>query len=520
MNVFVLTTGRSGSVTFAEACRHITNYTTGHETRVGLVGADRLAYPDDHIEVDDRLAWLLGRLEDAYGDRAFYVHLRRDEQATAASRMRRWNKPLMRAYRNGILWDVSPDVSRLDVALDLNRTVTATSSSSCATRARSCASTSRRRAQTFPEFWKRIGAQGDLEAALEELHLHHHAGTERRPTPRPGARSRRLAGAHPGAPAPPRPDVGGRPHGQPALWNASGAPSSVGPWASSRTPTTPWPTPWTTPATRASSARRPSPGRSWATPPASSAASAPCSSRQPTRRWWPAWPTTRRYREDPLGRLSRTSAYVTATSYGAMPEVEQAVRIVRAAHRRVKGVSHRGIPYRADDPPLAAWVHNSLTDSFLVCNQVYGARPLSTEEADRFVREQARIGRLLDAEALPETAAELSRWIAEHPAVAPSPGMREAVDFLRDPPLDPAVKVAYQVLASAAVATIPPRIRHVAGPEAASWRRRTWATPRWPAMRWALGASPRWRQALLRVGAPVPEHRFKQKRPFETLEQR
>ena len=38
------------------------------------------------------------------------------------------------------------------------------------------------------------------------------------------------------------------------------------------------------------------------------------------------------------------------------------------------------------------------------------------------------------------------------------------------------------------------------------------------AMRWALGSSPRWRQALLRVGAPVPEHRFKQKRPFETLE--
>ena len=80
MNVFVLTTGRSGSVTFAEACRHITNYTAGHETRVGLVGDDRLAYPGDHIEVDDRLAWLLGRLEDAYGDAAFYVHLRRDEQ--------------------------------------------------------------------------------------------------------------------------------------------------------------------------------------------------------------------------------------------------------------------------------------------------------------------------------------------------------------------------------------------------------------------------------------------------------
>jgi hypothetical protein len=41
--------------------------------------------------------------------------------------------------------------------------------------------------------------------------------------------------------------------------------------------------------------------------------------------------------------------------------------------------------------------------------------------------------------------------------------MRDAVDFLRDPPLDPAVKLAYQVLTSAAIATIPPRVRRVQG---------------------------------------------------------
>ena len=190
MNVFVLTTGRSGSVTFAEACRHITNYTAGHETRVGLVGAERLAYPNDHIEVDDRLAWFLGRLEEAYGDRAFYVHLRRDERATAASRMRRWNKPLMRAYRNGILWDVSPDVSRLELALDLNRTVTANIEHFLRHKGQVMRIDIETARQSFPEFWKRIGAEGDLEAALEELTFHHHAGTERRPTPRPTPRQR------------------------------------------------------------------------------------------------------------------------------------------------------------------------------------------------------------------------------------------------------------------------------------------------------------------------------------------
>ena len=72
-----------------------------------------------------------------------------------------------------------------------------------------------------------------------------------------------------------------------------------------------------------------------------------------------------RYREDPLGRLSRTSAYVTATSFGAMPEVEAAVNAVRRAHAPVRGTSHRDRGYRAGAAPLAAWVHNALTDSFL-----------------------------------------------------------------------------------------------------------------------------------------------------------
>ena len=224
-----------------------------------------------------------------------------------------------------------------------------------------------------------------------------------------------------------------------------------------------------------------------------------------------------RYREDPLGRLSRTSDYVTATSYGAMPEVEQAVRIVRAAHRRVVGISHRGVAYRADDPPLAAWVHNSLTDSFLACYRAYGARRLSQAEADRFVREQARIGRLLDAEPIPETADELSRWVAQHPAVAPSPGMREAVAFLREPPLDPAVLFGYRVLASAAIVIIPPQIRQALAIKPRPGARSVGQAST-TIMRWALANSPRWRQALLRVDAPIDERLFKQKAPFETLE--
>ena len=49
MNVFVLSSGRSGTVTFAAACKHIKGYSVGHEQNVYLTGKDRFSYPDNHI---------------------------------------------------------------------------------------------------------------------------------------------------------------------------------------------------------------------------------------------------------------------------------------------------------------------------------------------------------------------------------------------------------------------------------------------------------------------------------------
>lgn len=216
-----------------------------------------------------------------------------------------------------------------------------------------------------------------------------------------------------------------------------------------------------------------------------------------------------RYREDPLGRLSRTSAYVTATTYGAMPEVDRAVATVRRIHNLVVGVSSRGIPYDASHPGFSAWVHNALTDSFLVANQVYGADPLSPSEADRFVTEQTRVGELLGADPMPRTAPGLADWLVDHPDIGPSPEMSDAVDFLTHPPLEPGVRFGYRLLLDAAVATLPGRLRSILGLEkkrrAVMVGRSTVAT-----LRWALGYSPSWKLALIRVGEPVPDGLFRQ----------
>lgn len=222
------------------------------------------------------------------------------------------------------------------------------------------------------------------------------------------------------------------------------------------------------------------------------------------------------YRDDPLGRLSRTSAYVTASTFGAGPEVEQAVAVVRAAHRVVHGRSHRGRPYSATDQALAAWVHNVLTDSFLSAYRHFGPQRLTRSEADQFVLEQSRLGRMLDAHPLPETAETLANWIRDHPDLGPSPGMVEAMRFLGRPSgLGPGQAIGYRILFAAAVATLPARLTQLLGAEPrpqAEIAGRNLVR----ALRWALGSSPSWHLALIRMGAAVPPGLFRQPLPIDT----
>jgi uncharacterized protein (DUF2236 family) len=196
-----------------------------------------------------------------------------------------------------------------------------------------------------------------------------------------------------------------------------------------------------------------------------------------------------------------------------MPEVERAVAVVRGRHRPVAGCSDRGLPYDASDPGLSAWVHNSLTDSFLTAYRIYGARPCPPADADRYVREQTKVGELLGADPLPDTAAALSAWVAGHPGLAASPASAQAISFLHRPPLPPAIRAAYRVLLRAAAATLPKRIREIVGVPSRPGgllAGRAAVT----ALRWSLRSSPDWRLALVRTGsAPPPGARFRQPLP-------
>ncbi|MGI9586498.1 MAG: oxygenase MpaB family protein [Acidimicrobiia bacterium] len=226
------------------------------------------------------------------------------------------------------------------------------------------------------------------------------------------------------------------------------------------------------------------------------------------------------YDQDALGRLSRTSSYVTATAFGAIPEVDEAIHRVRRAHTPVKGVSHRGERYSASGRQFATWVHAVLAESFLVANQHFGRKRLTIEQADGYVVEQSELGTRLHADILPPTAYELTKWITEHRDLAPSPGMHRTVSFLKSPPLPRSVSLGYRVLYKAAVSTIPEPLRAILGvspvPGAQAVGRQLVRT-----LRWTMGSSPSWWLAIERTGADFPEGvRFRRPPPADGVQPR
>lgn len=168
MNVFILNSGRCGSTTFIQACSHISNYTALHESRCGLIGPERLNYPDNHIEADNRLSWFLGRLDQEYGDDAFYVHLKRDRQATAESFARRADFGIMEAYREGIVLELQGAPTAHEIALDYLDTVEANIGHFLKDKSLKMAFHLEQAKVDFQTFWEWIGASGTLELALLE----------------------------------------------------------------------------------------------------------------------------------------------------------------------------------------------------------------------------------------------------------------------------------------------------------------------------------------------------------------
>jgi uncharacterized protein (DUF2236 family) len=183
--------------------------------------------------------------------------------------------------------------------------------------------------------------------------------------------------------------------------------------------------------------------------------------------------------EDPRTRLLRTDERMSRIYFGTVEQAERTGRIVRAMHRRVRGVTTEdygpipaGTEYDASDPRLGLWVLATLADSALVYRErVLGA--LDPDDRERYWAEYRRVGELLGLppDSMPATVADLrdyidgrladdSLWINDE--------RRELTKrMILSPPFTGVLRVAvmpiHETVKLISIGMLPPRVRELLG---------------------------------------------------------
>ena len=140
------------------------------------------------------------------------------------------------------------------------------------------------------------------------------------------------------------------------------------------------------------------------------------------------------YRQDPFQRARATLGYVLTTTFGNTDAATALIEHVKRVHSHVNGTRPDGAPYRALDPELIAWVHTCIPWMIMRAFE-HTKRPLAQEERDRYLAEQAIIGRMGGAEWVPTTAAELDDYVETmRPRLSVNGQTREFLDFLMTSP--------------------------------------------------------------------------------------
>lgn len=136
------------------------------------------------------------------------------------------------------------------------------------------------------------------------------------------------------------------------------------------------------------------------------------------------------YESQPLRRARNTLGYVVQTTFGSTAAATGVIERVKKVHSRIKGETLDGRPYEALDPELIAWVHTCIPMAIMEAFDRYN-RPLSIEERDAYLREQAVIGRMGGATWVPESQAELAEYVESvRPKLAVNEQTRAFLGFL------------------------------------------------------------------------------------------
>lgn len=141
------------------------------------------------------------------------------------------------------------------------------------------------------------------------------------------------------------------------------------------------------------------------------------------------------FREDMLGRLRRTSQFISGTTFAPTRDATALIEKVKSIHLRVTGIDAYGTPYAASDPDLLVWVHVAEAYSFLQSHLRYRNPSLSSAEQDRYYQEFARVAESLGAVNVPDSVAAVEAYLqAMRPQLRCDERTREVVRLLRNAP--------------------------------------------------------------------------------------
>jgi uncharacterized protein (DUF2236 family) len=164
-----------------------------------------------------------------------------------------------------------------------------------------------------------------------------------------------------------------------------------------------------------------------------------------------------RFREDPWGRLERTTNFVMSTTYGDTEAAEAAAARVRAVHTRVHGVDPvTGRSYTGSDPDLLLWIHAVEVESFLLAYRTY-AGPISRADADQYVAEMARVAEMVELPPAmsPRTEGDLRDYMRSVRGLRVTPAARDGLRVVLFPPMHLAYRPLWAIPTTAAIAILP-----------------------------------------------------------------
>jgi uncharacterized protein (DUF2236 family) len=215
------------------------------------------------------------------------------------------------------------------------------------------------------------------------------------------------------------------------------------------------------------------------------------------------------YRSEPLKRARNTLGYVLRTTFGNTRAATAVIEGVKRMHARVDGARPDGVPYRALDPELIAWVHTCIPWAVMTAFERYN-RPLSLDEKSRYLREQAPIGRMAGADWVPENVSQLEDFVAQmRPKLGVNEQLLSFIEFVEgrsdDLPVGRLERLDRWVSLRGSMSLMPDWARRLTATDTSETLDRALLQPsnrlRARLLRWAYPELPCKGMALRRVGA-------------------